>query len=58
MASGCVLTGHCRLTISAAFTSLPRFIQRGVNLRGSTYQTMYDLPLGHWVLTISRCPHT
>jgi hypothetical protein len=35
-ASG-VLAGHGGLTISAAFTSLPRFIQRGVNLRGSTY---------------------
>jgi hypothetical protein len=23
-----ILTGHCSLTISAAFTSLPRFIQR------------------------------
>jgi hypothetical protein len=36
--SSVVLAGHCRLTISAAFTSLPRFIQRGVNLRGSTYR--------------------
>ncbi|WHZ25404.1 MAG: hypothetical protein OJF51_000199 [Nitrospira sp.] len=35
-ASG-VLARHRRLTISAAFTSVPRFIQRGVNLRGSTY---------------------
>ncbi|WHZ26728.1 MAG: hypothetical protein OJF51_001524 [Nitrospira sp.] len=32
-----VLAGHRRLTISAAFTNVPRFIQRGVNLRGSTY---------------------
>ncbi|WHZ30356.1 MAG: hypothetical protein OJF51_005159 [Nitrospira sp.] len=32
-----VLAGHCRLSISAAFTSVPRFIQRGVNLRDSTY---------------------
>ena len=27
-----VLARYSRLTISAAFTSLPRFIQRGVNL--------------------------
>jgi hypothetical protein len=32
-----VLWRHSRLTISAAFTNVPRFIQRGVNLRGSTY---------------------
>ena len=32
-----VLTRHCRLTISAAFTSVPRLIRRGVNLIGSTY---------------------
>jgi hypothetical protein len=33
-----VLEGHCRLTISAAFTTMTRFIQRVVNLRGSTYE--------------------
>ena len=38
-ASG-VLAGHCRLTISAAFTSVPCFIQHGVNLRGSTYRSV------------------
>ena len=32
-----VLAGHCRLTISAAFTNVPRLIRRDVNLRGSTY---------------------
>jgi hypothetical protein len=32
-----VLARHGRLTISVALTSLPRLIQRGVNLRGSTY---------------------
>jgi hypothetical protein len=32
-ASG-VLAGHCRLTISEAFTNVPRLIRRGVNLRG------------------------
>jgi len=36
-ASSFVLAGHCRLTISAAFTNVTRFIQRLVNLRGSTY---------------------
>ncbi|WHZ26196.1 MAG: hypothetical protein OJF51_000991 [Nitrospira sp.] len=36
--ASCVLGGHCRLTISAAFTGVPRFIQRGVNLRDSTYR--------------------
>jgi len=35
-ASG-VLAGHCRLTISATFTSVTRVIQRVVNLRGSPY---------------------
>jgi len=35
-ASG-VLARHCRLTISAAFTSVTRFIQRVVNLRSSPY---------------------
>jgi hypothetical protein len=28
---------HSRLTISAAFTNVPRLIRRDVNLRGSTY---------------------
>jgi hypothetical protein len=32
-----VLASHCRLTVSAAFTSVTRFIQRVVNLRGSPY---------------------
>ena len=32
-ASG-VLAGHCRLTISAAFTNVTHFSQRVVNLRG------------------------
>jgi hypothetical protein len=36
-ASG-VLARHCRLTLSAAFTNVTRFIQRVVNLRGSTYR--------------------
>jgi hypothetical protein len=36
-ASG-VLARHCRLTNSAAFTNVTRFIQRVVNLRGSTYR--------------------
>ena len=31
-----VLARHCRLTISAAFTNVTRFIQRVVNLRGSS----------------------
>ena len=38
-ASG-VLAGHCRLTISAAFTSVPCLIRHGVNLRGSTYRSV------------------
>ncbi len=42
-ASG-VLAGHCRLTISAAFTNLPRLIRRGVNLRGSTYRSVRLAP--------------
>ena len=33
-----VLARHCRLTVSAAFTNVTRFIQRVVNLRGSTYR--------------------
>ncbi|CBK43277.1 protein of unknown function [Nitrospira defluvii] len=37
-ASG-VLARHCRLTGSAAFTDVTRFIQRVVNLRGSPYAT-------------------
>jgi hypothetical protein len=32
-----VLARYCRLTISAAFTHVTRFIQRVVNLRGPTY---------------------
>jgi hypothetical protein len=32
-----VLARHGRLTISAAFTSVTRVIQRVVNLRGSPY---------------------
>jgi hypothetical protein len=43
--SSFVLARHSRLTISAAFTSVPRFIQRGVKLRGSTYGTEYASPL-------------
>jgi hypothetical protein len=35
-ASG-ILARHCRLTISTAFTSVVRFIQRVVNLKRSTY---------------------
>jgi hypothetical protein len=38
-ASG-VLARHCRLTISAAFTNVTRFIQRVVNLRGSMYRSV------------------
>jgi hypothetical protein len=66
-ASG-VLARHSRLTISAAFTNVPRFIQRGVNLRGSTYhweraalaarggvgEKEYASPVRHWALTVSR----
>gem|GEM_PF-3398161 len=52
--SSVVLTRHSRLTISAAFTNVPRFIQRGVNLRVSTYKTTYASPLGHGTLTDSR----
>ena len=37
-AASFVLARHCRLTISAAFTNVTRFIQRVVNLRGSTYR--------------------
>ena len=40
-----VLARHSRLTISAAFTNVPRFMQHGVNLRGSTYGTKYASPL-------------
>jgi hypothetical protein len=40
-----VLTRHSRLTISAAFTNVPRCIQRGVNLSGSTCETKYASPL-------------
>ncbi|OYT23706.1 MAG: hypothetical protein CCU27_07945 [Nitrospira sp. UW-LDO-02] len=32
-----VLTRHCRLTVSAAFTNVTRVIPRVVNLRGSPY---------------------
>jgi hypothetical protein len=63
-----VLAGHCRLTILAAFTNVPRLIRRGVNLRGSTYHRVraaqsssgqvgekeYASPLRHWALTDSR----
>jgi hypothetical protein len=38
-ASG-VLAGHCRLTNSAAFTSVTLLIRRVVNLRGSTYRSV------------------
>jgi hypothetical protein len=44
-ASG-VLASHCRLTVSAAFTSVTRFIQRVVNLRRSPY--------GHGEQSLSR----
>ncbi len=36
--SSFVLARHSRLTISAAFTSMPCLIRHGVNLRGSTYR--------------------
>ncbi|CBK41274.1 protein of unknown function [Nitrospira defluvii] len=36
-ASG-VLAGHCRLTVSAAFTNVTRVIPRVVNLTGSPYR--------------------
>jgi hypothetical protein len=42
-ASG-VLAGHCRLTISAAFTNVPCLIRHGVNLRGSTYRSVRFAP--------------
>ena len=42
--SSFVLAGHRRLTISAAFTNVPRLIRRGVNLRSSTYGKKYDSP--------------
>ena len=32
-----VLAGHCRLTISAAFTSMPSFIRHGVKPQRPTY---------------------
>jgi hypothetical protein len=34
--SSFVPTGHCRLTISAAFTDVPYLIRHGVNLSSST----------------------
>jgi hypothetical protein len=37
MASSFVLARHSRLIHSPAFTNVTRFIQRVVNLRGSTY---------------------
>ncbi|OYT24476.1 MAG: hypothetical protein CCU27_03955 [Nitrospira sp. UW-LDO-02] len=43
-ASG-VLARHCRLTNSAAFTNVTRFIQRVVNLSGSTYHKGTPTPL-------------
>jgi hypothetical protein len=43
--SSFVLTRHSRLTISTAFTNVPRLIRRGVNLRGSTYGPKYASPL-------------
>ncbi len=43
--SSFVLAGHCRLTISPAFTSVPCLIWHGVNLRGSTYDKKYASPL-------------
>jgi len=36
--SSFVLTAHCRLTISAAFTNVPRLIRRDVSLRDSMYR--------------------
>ena len=33
--------GHCRLTVSVAFTDLPCLIRHGVNLRLSTYLSGY-----------------
>ena len=44
-ASG-VLARHCRLTNSAAFTNVTRFIQRVVNLSGSTYAHGHRACLG------------
>jgi hypothetical protein len=41
MSASFVLRRHGRLTISAAFTNVPRVIQRGVNLRPSTYLSGY-----------------
>jgi|GEM_PF-3928754 len=40
--SSFVLASHSRLTISTAFTNMPRLIRRGVNLRGSPYGPKYD----------------
>jgi len=42
-----VLAGHCRLTISAAFTSVPCLIRHGVKLKGSTYDKKVRFPA--WV---------
>ncbi|WHZ29272.1 MAG: hypothetical protein OJF51_004074 [Nitrospira sp.] len=67
-AASVVLAGHCRLTISAAFTNVPCLIRHGVNLRGSTYHRaraaqaargwvggkVYASPVRHWALTDSR----
>ena len=38
--AGCVLAGHCRLTISAAFTGVPYLIRHGVDLRDSAYRSV------------------
>ena len=44
-----VLAGHCRLTISAAFTSVPCLIRHGVNLRGQRTAWAYACSYRRWV---------
>jgi hypothetical protein len=54
-----VLTGHCRLTVSAAFTGVPCLIRHGVNLRGSTYRLgkrLFIQAMGGRVKTVYASP--
>ncbi|MBA5873351.1 MAG: hypothetical protein GDA66_02205 [Nitrospira sp. CR1.2] len=47
MSAGVVLARDSCLTDSAAFTNVTRGIPRVVNLRGSTYGSLYVEPLRH-----------
>ena len=52
--AGGVLMGHCRLTISAAFTDMSCLIRRGVNFGGTTVPGRERAALAAWGRWVRR----